>query len=121
MTHLRIEDQAARRLHGSRMGVVQWAGQPGRRLAHSAPGGQRLAGRVIESHTSLGCEHHDVRLCYLGRSLMISSTSADLRREVVFGLLGLPCFSPSQCIPCTNRVLTWTDGNGVNTGDTLSR
>ena len=76
----------------------------GRRLAHSARGGQRPARRVIESHRSLGYKPIDVRLRCLGQSLVTALTSADLRRDVVVpGLPHLSRLSLSRCVRFTNR------------------
>jgi hypothetical protein len=52
---------------------------------------------------SLGYEPTDMRLCCLGQSLVTALTSADLRREVVPGLLHLSRLSLSRCVQFTNR------------------
>ena len=70
--------------------MVQSAGRGRRRLAHSAAGGQRLAGRVIKSRTSLGYEPTDACLRRLGQSLVTVLASTDVRREVVLDLARLP-------------------------------
>ena len=51
----------------------------------------------------LGYEPTDVRLRCLGSSLVTALTSADLRREVVPGLLHLSRLSLSRCVRFTNR------------------
>ena len=52
---------------------------------------------------SLGYEPTDVRLRRLGQSLVTALTSADLRREVVPGLLHLCRLSLSRRVRFTNR------------------
>ena len=51
----------------------------------------------------LGYEPTDVRLRCLGQSPVTALTSADLRREVVPGLLHLSRLSLSRCVRFTNR------------------
>ena len=51
---------------------------------------------------SLGYEPYDVRLSRLGPSLMTVLASADLRYEVVPGLLCLPRLGMSRRVSCTN-------------------
>jgi hypothetical protein len=53
--------------------------------------------------SSLGYEPTDVRLRCLQGSLVTTLTSADLRREVVPGLLYLSRLSLSRCVWFTNR------------------
>ncbi len=55
------------------------------------------------SRSSLGYEPTDVRLLCLGQSLVTALTSADLRREVVPGLLHLSRLSLSRRVRFTNR------------------
>ena len=50
----------------------------------------------------LGYEHYDARLQRLGRSPFTVLASADLRLEIVSGLLRLPRLSPSRRVSCTN-------------------
>jgi hypothetical protein len=52
---------------------------------------------------SLGYEPTDVRFRCLGQSLVTALTSADLRREVVPGLLHLCRISVSRCVRFTSR------------------
>jgi hypothetical protein len=103
----------ARELHG-RDAARQASGR--RRLAHSAPGSQRPAGRVIESHTSLGYEPTDVRLSRLGQSPVAALASADWRYEVIPGLLRLPRLSMSRRVSCTNACTNQPPGLLVRVG-----
>jgi len=50
----------------------------------------------------LGYEPYDVCLWRLGPSLVTPLTSADLRRVVFLGVLGLPRLSLSRRVSCTN-------------------
>ena len=52
---------------------------------------------------SLGYKPYDGRLCRPGRSLVIALASANLRREVVSGLLRLPHLSLSRRVRFTYR------------------
>ncbi len=61
-----------------------------------------VAGEVLTLRP-LGYEPTDVRLRCLGQSLVTALTSADLRREVVPGLLHLSRLSLSRCVRFTNR------------------
>ena len=51
----------------------------------------------------LGYEPYDVRLRRLGESLVTALAWADVRREVVSGLLRLPYLESSRCVRFTNR------------------
>ena len=101
MTHL-----LRLRLHGDCTGVAWvwciWQASGGR-LAHSAPSGQRPAGRVIESHTSLGYEPYDDCLSRLGLSLAGAVTSADRTDPISLRRLRLPCLELSRRVRFTNR------------------
>src|SRR6266566_9224632 len=55
------------------------------------------------SMTSLGYEPYDERLQCLGKSLIITLTSADLRCEVGSVLPCLPRLKLSRCVRFTNR------------------
>jgi hypothetical protein len=78
---------------------------PLQRGGRDAPGSMEVFSRhiLIMHLLSLGYEPTDVRLRCLGQSLVTALTSADLRREVVPGLLHLSRLSLSRCVRFTNR------------------
>jgi hypothetical protein len=64
----------------------------------------------------LGYEPYDVRLPRLGQSPATALASADLRYEVVPGLLRLPRLSPSRRVSCTNACTNQPPGLLVRVG-----
>jgi len=65
---------------------------------------------------SLGYEPYDVRLPRLGQSPVAALASADLRHEVVPGLLRLPRLSMSRRVSCTNACTNQAPGLLVHVG-----
>jgi hypothetical protein len=114
MTHLRTA-----RLQGDCTGVgcgaVQWAGHRRRRLAHSAPGGQRPAGRFTESHTSLGYEKSEAGLRCLARSLEARLTWVNVMRLVSDKAGRLSVHTPFREVPCTDSCTRQSSGAVLQT------
>ena len=70
---------------------------------------------------SLGYEPYDVRLPRLGQSPVAALASADLRHEVVPGLLRLPRLSMSRRVSCTNACTNQAPGLLVHVASMTAR